>query len=146
MTKRMDFPVMDVERSVASHEELVATKRELPDMRGEVCIGGLDYAAIRDFAAVGLLFKNGADYVWLSHSFVRKEFVDTYYGYSKRKDSINGKRQFAPIKKWEQEGLLTVIDEASINPQYIVDWFVKMRDDEGYDLQRIVSDNFRMEI
>lgn len=42
--------------------------------------------------------------------------------------------------------MLTVIDEASINPQYIVDWFVKMRDEEGYDLQRIVSDNFRMEI
>lgn len=146
MTKRMDFPVTDVERSVASYEELVATKRELPDMRGEICIGGLDYAAIRDFAAVGLLFKDGEDYIWLSHSFVRKEFVDTYYGYSKRKDSINGKRQFAPIKKWENEGLLTVVDEASIRPQLIVDWFVRMRDEEGYDLQRIVSDNFRMEI
>ena len=146
MTKRMDFPVMDVERSVASHEELVATKRELPDVRGDICIGGLDFAAVRDFAAVGLLFKKDDDYVWLCHSFVRKEFVDTYYGYTKPKESINGKRQFAPIRKWEQDGWLTVVDEATISPSHIVDWFVRMRDVEGYDLQRIVSDNYRMEI
>lgn len=146
MTKRMDFPVMDVERSVASHDELVATKRDMPDVRGDICIGGLDYAAVRDFASVGLLFKKGEDYIWLNHSFVRKEFVDTFYGYSRPKDSVNGKRQFAPIKKWEEEGWLTVIDEPSIHPRYVVDWFVKMRDEEGYDLQRIVADNYRMEI
>lgn len=146
LTKRMDFPVVDVERSVASYEELVATKRTIPDLSGEICIGGLDFAAVRDFAAVGLLFKKGEDYVWLCHSFVRKEFVDTFYGYSRVKDNVNGKRQFAPIKKWEQEGHLTVVDEPTISPKYVVDWFVRMRDDEGYDLQRIVSDNFRMEI
>lgn len=146
MTKRMNHPVADVERSVASYEELVATKREIPDMRGEICIGGLDFAAVRDFAAVGMLFKQDEDYIWLSHSFVRKEFVDTYYGYSKPKDSINGKRQFAPIKKWEQDGHLTVLDEESISPQKIVDWFIYQRDVEGYDIQRIVSDNFKMEI
>lgn len=146
MTKRMNFPVTDVERSVASYEELVATKRDIPDVRGEICIGGLDYAAVRDFAAVGLLFKQGDDYIWITHSFVRKEFVDTYYGYSRPKDSVNGKRQFAPIKKWEDEGWLTVIDEPTISPSSIVSWFVKMRDEEGYDLQRIVSDNFRLPI
>lgn len=144
MTKRMNLPVVDVERSVASYKELVATKREFPDLYGEPCIGGLDYAAIRDFAAVGLLFKQGEDFVWLSHAFVRKEFVDTYYGYTKPKDSINGKRQFAPIRKWEEAGWLTVVDEPDIAPRYVVDWFVRMRDEMGYDLQRIVADNFRM--
>ena len=38
------------------------------------CIGGLDYASIKDFAAVGLLFRDGDDYIWKSHSFVRKGF------------------------------------------------------------------------
>lgn len=146
MTKRMNWPVVDVERSVASHEELVATKRDIPDISGDICIGGLDFAAVRDFAAVGLLFKHDDDYVWLCHSFVRKEFVDTFYGYSKPKDSINGKRQFAPIKRWEQEGWLTVVNEDTIDPKYVVDWFVRMRDEEGYDLRRIVADNYRMEI
>ena len=146
MTKQMNWPVTDVERSVASYEELVATKKEIPDLYGEVCIGGLDFAAVRDFAAVGLLFKKDDDYVWLTHSFVRKEFVSTFYGYGRVKDNVNGKRQFAPIKKWEDQGFLTVVDEATIPPKAIVDWFVRMRDEEGYDLQYIVSDNFRMEL
>jgi len=146
MTKRQNFPVTDTERSVATHEELKATKRDFPEIEGLPAVGGLDYAAIRDFAAVGLLFKVGDDYVWLSHSFVRKAFVDAFYGYSKPKDSINGKRQFAPIRKWEEQGLLTVVDDDTINPQLVVDWFVRMRDIEGYDLKTIVADNFRIPI
>ena len=145
MTKRMNLPVADTERSVASHDELVATKRDFPDLTGRQCIGAFDYAAVRDFASVGLLFKSGEDYVWMSHSFVRKEFVDATYGYSKPKDSVNGKRIFAPIKKWEEDGFLTVLDEPTISAKYIADWFVRMRDDEGYDLQTIVADRFRAE-
>lgn len=146
MTKRQNFPVTDTERSVATHEELKATKRDFPEIDGLPAVGGLDYAAIRDFAAVGLLFKVSDDYVWLSHSFVRKAFVDAFYGYSKPKESINGKRQFAPIRKWEDQGLLTVVDEDTIDPQLVVDWFVRMRDIEGYDLKTIVADNFRIPI
>lgn len=146
MTKRQNFPVTDTERSVATHEELKATKRDFPEIEGLPAVGGLDYAAIRDFAAVGLLFKVDDDYVWLSHSFVRKAFVDAFYGYSKPKESINGKRQFAPIRKWEDQGLLTVVDDDTIDPQLVVDWFVRMRDIEGYDLKTIVADNFRIPI
>lgn len=151
MTKRMNLPVVDVERSVASFEELKATKRDFPDLEYRSCIGGLDFASVRDFAAVGLLFKDGDDYVWKSHSFVRKAFVDKYYGYSKRSDErsvgANGRQKtVAPIKKWENNGWLTVVDEPTIDPRYIVDWFVSMRDDYGYDLKRIVSDNYRMDV
>lgn len=145
MTKRMNYPVVSVERSVATYEELLATKRELPDYSGLSAIGGLDFASIRDFAAVGFLLKIDGIYTFICHSFVRKEFVDAFYGYSKPKDSVNGKRQFAPIKKWEEQGHLTVLDEPSINPQHVVDWFVEIRD-SGIDLKVIVGDNFRMDI
>ena len=60
----------------------------------------VNVASTRDFAAVGLLFKSDENYVWKTHSFVRKGFVDAIYGYSKPKDTINGKRQFAPIRLW----------------------------------------------
>ncbi|MFC4652644.1 terminase TerL endonuclease subunit [Lactococcus nasutitermitis] len=146
MTKRMNYPVTDTERSVATHEELVATKRDFPDLHGRIATGGFDFASIRDFIAVGALFKIDGNYIFKSHSFVRKGFVDAFYGYSKPKEAINGKRQFAPIKKWEKEGLLTVLDEPSMNPQHVVDWFVRMRDEEGYDFQTICGDNFRMDI
>ncbi|XHB95507.1 hypothetical protein AAFF39_12335 [Lactococcus garvieae] len=72
--------------------------------------------------------------------------MDRIYSYSKPNENVNGKRRFAPIRKWEEEGLLTVLDEPSMNAQHVVDWFVKMRDEEGYDFQTICGDNFRMDI
>ncbi|MGZ7244268.1 terminase large subunit, partial [Streptococcus pyogenes] len=44
MTKRMNLPVTDLERSVASREEIMATNRPFPDLSGRQAIGGLDYA------------------------------------------------------------------------------------------------------
>ncbi len=144
MTKRMNFPVTDIERSVATYEELKATKRELPEVRDLPAIGGFDFASTRDFIAVGALFKIDGDYIFKCHSFVRKEFVDRIYSYSKPNENINGKRRFAPIRQWEEEGLLTVLDEPSMDPQHVIDWFVRMRDEEGYDFQTICGDAYKM--
>jgi phage terminase large subunit-like protein len=142
MTKRMNLPVSDLERSVAKWEEIVATNRPFPDLYGRECIGALDFASIRDFAACGLLFRVDGEYIFKTHSFVRKEFVDIYYGYSKKANEYK-KEKFAPIKEWKEQGLLTVVDEPTINPQHIVNWFVEMR--ESYGLKKIIADNFRME-
>lgn len=142
MTKRMNLPVTNLERSVAKWSEILATDRPFPDLEGQECIGSLDFASIRDFAACGLLFRQSGDYLFKTHSFVRKEFVDIYYGYSKKAGEYK-KQKFAPIKEWEEQGLLTVVDEPTINPQHIVDWFVKMR--EQYGVKKIIADNFRME-
>lgn len=144
MTKRMNFPVTDIERSVATYEELKATKRDFPELRNLPAVGGFDFASTRDFIAVGVLFKIDGDYVFKCHSFVRKEFVDRIYSYSKPNENINGKRRFAPIRQWGDEGLLTVLDEPSMDPQHVVDWFVRMRDEEGYDFQTICGDAYKM--
>lgn len=146
MTKRMNYPVVDIERSVATYEELKATKVEFPVLKNLPAIGGFDFASIRDFIAVGALFKIDDKYIFKSHSFVRKEFVDRIYSYSKPNENVNGKRRFAPIRKWEEEGLLTVLDEPSMNPQHVVDWFVRMRDEEGYDFQTICGDGYKMDV
>lgn len=146
LTKRMNLPVTSLETSVASTEELLATKREMPYLLDHQAIGAVDLSQVRDFTAVGLLFKIEEDYVWLTHSYVTKSFVDKTYGYSRPKTAINGKKQFAPIKKWEEQGLLTVVDTPTINPRLVVEWFVKMRDEFGYNLRQIVMDNFRLDI
>lgn len=151
MTKRMNLPVTDLEKSVATREEMLRTAyeedletlRKVPDVRCKQAIGCLDYASLRDFAACGLLFKVDDDYVFNTHSFVRKQFADIYYGYS-RKAEEHKKERFAPIKKWENKGLLTVVDEPTISPKYIVEWFVRAK--EEYGVTKIVADNFRMEI
>jgi phage terminase large subunit-like protein len=142
MTKRMNLPVQDLEKSVAKWEEIMATNAPIPILHGREAIGGLDFASIRDFAACGLLFREGEKYIFLSHSFVRKETADIYYGYSRRATEAN-KEKFAPIREWEEQGLLTIIDEPTINPQHIVSWFEKMRG--NYHITKIISDNFRME-
>lgn len=131
MTKRMNWPEVDLEKSVATKEEIEATNRPIPPMLHRTCVGGLDYARIKDFAAVGLLFKLDGTYIWKTHSFVRKGFLD----------KVNLK---APIREWEEKGLLTIVDGPVIEIHHIVDWFVAMR--EQYGLTTIVADSFRLDL
>lgn len=131
MTKRMNLPEVDLEKVVAPWEDILATNRPFPILENRQCLGGLDYASIKDFAAVGLLFRDGENYIWKSHSFVRKGFLDTV-------------KLKAPINEWEKQGLLTIVDEPSINPLYIVMWFDRMRD--IYGLEKVIADNFRMDL
>src|SRR5699024_139061 len=131
MTKRMNFPSTDLETSVATWEEIKSTNRPFPDLKNKSCVGGLDFASIRDFAAVGLLFKIDNEYIWKSHSFVRKGFLDNV-------------EMTPPIYDWHDEGLLTIVDEPVINIKHIVDWFVKMR--ESYGVNTIVADTFRLDL
>lgn len=133
MTKRMNYPEVDLNKTVASWEDILATNRPFPDLAHRTCVGGLDFASIKDFAAVGLLFKVGEDYVWKTHSFVRKGFLDI------------AKLKITPhLKEWEKDGLLTIVDEPVISIKHIVDWFVRMR--ELYGLTTIVADTFRLDL
>lgn len=131
MTKRMNLPEEDSSKIVASRDDVLATSRDIPPLKNKTAIGGVDYASIKDFAAVGLLFKQGDNVVWLSHSFARKEYLDQA-------------QLKPPIKEWERQGHLTIVDEPSINPAHIVNWFIKMR--EKYAIQKVVADNFRMDL
>lgn len=139
MTKRMNRPAEDLTSSVASWDEIMRTgfevdgktPRIIPELKNKSCVGGLDFASIRDFAAVGLLFKVDDDYIWKSHTFVNENFLR----------NIELK---APIREWEQEGLLSIIDEPVIPVKLIVDWFVSMR--EKYGLTTIVADTFRLDL
>lgn len=141
-TKRMNLPLTDLERSVAKWEEIQAANKALPNLEGRECIGCIDFAQIRDFASVGLVFKHDGKVPFITHSFTRKEFVDKYYGYSMKK--IEGNQKFAPIKEWEDKRLLTVLDEEMINLEHIVNWFVTMR--MKYSIKKIIGDNYRMEM
>ncbi|OAB48468.1 terminase TerL endonuclease subunit [Paenibacillus antarcticus] len=142
MTKRMNLPLTDLERSVAKWEEISGTNQPLPNLEGKECIGCIDFAQIRDFASVGLVFKHDGKVPFISHSYTRKEFVDKYYGYSMRE--VEKTQKFAPIREWESKGLLTVLDEEMINMEHIVNWFVTMR--LKYYITKIIGDNYRMEM
>ncbi len=131
MTKRMNLPEVDLEKVIAPWEEILATNRPIPKLDNQMCIGGLDFANIRDFASVGLLFRKNEDYIWITHSFVRQGFLDTV-------------KLEPPIKEWEEKGYLTIVDDDVIEVEYIVNWFVKAR--EKYGLEKVVADNYRTDI
>lgn len=142
VTKRMNFLMDNLENSVASWEEIEATNRPFFNLDSKP-IGSLDFGSVRDFTACGLLFKKGDEYAFKTFSFAIKHFCDVHYGYSSSaNDYGTGKK--APIKKWEEQGLMKVVDEPSLNPMHVVNWFVEMR--EKYGVEKIIADNYKLDI
>lgn len=133
LTKRMNLSDVELASSVATREDIMATNRPIPVLQNEECIGGLDYASMRDFASVGCLFFKEGNYIWLTHSFVRKGFLD------------HEALAISPeIPLWEKQGLLTVVDEPTISVRHIVSWFEDMR--ELYGVTKIIGDTYRMDL
>lgn len=142
VTKRMNFIEDDMEHLVATREQLEATNRPFFNL-DTVPIGSLDFGSVRDFSSCGLLFKKGDEYAFKSFTFAIKQFCDVHYGYSINNGSIGTEKKI-PLKEWERRGLIKVIDEPSLNPMHIVNWFVEMR--ELYGVRKIVADNYKMDI
>ena len=57
MTKRMNIPENAEEISVTDWDNIAATKRDLPDLKGWSCVCGVDYTKITDFASVDMHFR-----------------------------------------------------------------------------------------
>lgn len=131
MTKRMNVPDVDEEKVVALWDEILATNKEMPNLENKACIGGLDYALVRDFASVGLLFRDNDEYYWKTHSFIRRGFLETTH-------------LEPPIEEWANNGLLTIVDDDVIDISYIVNWFQQQQ--QKYNLVKVISDNFRTDI
>ncbi len=90
MTKRMNLPVTNLERSVAKWSEILATNRPFPDLYAQECIGALDFASIRDFAACGLLFrKNGSTFLKLIRLFEKNLLISIMDTLKKQESSKN---------------------------------------------------------
>jgi phage terminase large subunit-like protein len=142
VTKRMNFIEDDMEHSVASWKEIEATNRPFFKL-DTTPIGSLDFGSVRDFAACGLLFKKGDEFAFKTFSFAIKHFCDVHYGYSNTANN-SGTEKKAPIKEWEKLGLMKVIDEPSLNPMHVVNWFIDAR--EKYGVEKIIADNYKLDI
>lgn len=129
MTKRMNIPKGSKDIEVTSWENILATNKEIPNLEGASCTIGFDYTKVNDFLTVGLLFLKKGTYYWISHSW--------FCSNSKDKDRIK-----APIKEWQEKGLLTIVDDIEINPdipcQWVQDQLTK------YNCVKTGIDNFRL--
>lgn len=128
MTKRMNLPQSAVDVAVTDYENIKATNRPLPDMRGWSCVAGIDYASITDFASVNLRFKRDGLKHDINHSWLCLQSKDL-------------ERIKAPWKEWADAGLLTLVDDVEIHPSLIANYLLE----QGaiYDIKKLALDNFR---
>ncbi|MCL2699808.1 MAG: terminase large subunit, partial [Defluviitaleaceae bacterium] len=128
MTKRMNIPKGNKDTEVTDWENVKATNRPIPDLKGCTCVAGIDFARSEDFVAAGLLFKIGEIRYWISHTFVCLASADL-------------KRIKAPLKDWANAGLLEFVDGVEIPAVMVTRWLTdKMAD---YNITNLGIDQFR---
>lgn len=129
MTKRMNIPKGSKDIEVTSWENILETNKEIPNLEGASCTIGFDYTKVNDFLTVGLLFLKGGVYYWISHSW--------FCTNSRDKDRIK-----APLKEWQEKGLLTIVDDIEINPDVPCEWVQEQL--TKYNCIITGIDNFRL--
>lgn len=129
VVKRMNIAKSQNEdKEVTSWENILATNQPIPELKGATCYGAVDYAKTTDFVTAGLLFRYNNCLVWITHTWVC----------SKSKDLPRIK---APLREWEELGLLTFVDEDEISPDIVADWF--LINGQIYNITKLFVDNYR---
>ena len=135
LTKRMNLPAEDNYTVIAPWEKILATNKPIPydELEGLACIGALDYAQITDFASCGLLFKRGGLRYYLEHTFVCHKAL-----------KIESRKIKFPVMEMVDRGLITLVKEDSIKPEYIAQWFLEQQ--KKYNILNIVADAYRIKL
>ena len=132
-TKRMNLPDTDAYTAVATPEQINATNRPIPleELENNECVGAVDYASVSDFCSCGLLFKKNGNYYWIEHTFVCKRALEL------------GRVEIKfPVREMAQQGLLTIVNDTSITPDIVADWFLEKA--EHYNIIDIRADRYRI--
>lgn len=128
MTKRMNRPECESEIAVTDYDNVKATNKPLPELKGKQCICGIDLSKTADWTAVNLHFRDGDKRYDICHAWV-----------CKRNQNFN--RLNCPWQVWEEMNLLTVVDNVEIDPNMIADYIKKMK--SLYHIKKVCIDNFR---
>ena len=128
MTKRMGIRAGVAEAMVTDYENVIRTNKPLPDMKGWHCVVGIDYAELNDWAAVNLHFRKGEQRYDINHAWICTQSRDLH-------------RIKVPYQEWASKGMLTIIDEPSIHPDYLCEYIAEMG--KRYHIKMVAIDNFR---
>lgn len=128
LTKRMGLRQGFAELAVTDYEKVKATNKALPCLSGWSCTVGVDYAEISDFASVNLHFKKGTERFDVSHSWLCLQ-------------SKNLHRIKAPWQDWAEKGLITPVDDVSINPDLLAEYVAEAM--LQYQVKKLCMDGFR---
>ena len=128
MTKRMNIPQGRKDAEVTSWENILATNRPVPDLRGKTCVCGIDYAKTTDFISAFLLFKDKDRYYGIHHSWFCNRSNDR-------------SRIKIPLNEMVERGLLTIVDDVEVSPSLITAWIEEQA--QLYDISKIAIDSYR---
>lgn len=134
-TKRMNMPAQSAFTVAAEWEQILATEQpfDLEEFKGMQCVGAIDYAEIKDFCSVGLLFKKGGKRYWHEHTFVCHKAL-----------KVTSRPIKFDVDTAVKKGLITIIYDESIKAHYIAKWFLDNA--KNYKIQNISTDSFRAAI
>lgn len=133
MTKRMNIPVQNAEMEVATWDKILATNKEIPDLTGYSCIGGVDYSSVKDFTSVGLLFRAEEKFYWIHHTFI------CHLALKQENRSFK-----FPIHEAVEKGLATIINDDCIDGKYVAEWFKEQS--KKYNIIEVYADDYRKSI
>lgn len=128
LAKRMGLRAGFTEVSVTDYEKVLATNRELPDLKGWTCTVGIDYAELSDWASVNLHFRRGQMRFDINHAWVCAQ-------------SKTLPRVKAPWKEWAKAGHLTVVQDVSIHPDLIAQYIAQAM--RKYNVKMLAMDHHR---
>lgn len=128
LTKRMGLRSQAAETAVTDYDNIQATKRDLPDLRGWACTAGIDYAEMSDWAAVNLHFRCGDERFDINHAWVCTHSKTLH-------------RVKAPWREWAKAGHLTVVDEVTIHTDLLAEYLAQAA--QLYIIKGLAMDNFR---
>lgn len=131
MSKRMNVPDIANDKAVAEYSLIKKTNRPLPtDLHGATCIVGIDTSKTSDMEAVSAVFRRDGYVYVLTHTWVCTSSKD--WGRMKVVEEF---------PKWVDMGLLTVVDDVEISPNYIKAYIDSLK--EEYRIQTVCIDDFR---
>ena len=128
LTKRMGIRAGFKEVSVTDYEKVLATKKALPDLTGDPCTVGIDYAELNDWAAVNIHFRRGEERFDINHAWICAQAKTL-------------PRVKAPWQEWAREGIVTVVQDVSIHPDLLTGYI--QRAAQRYNIRMLALDHYR---
>lgn len=128
MTKRMNIPSAVNDIQVTEWDNIIATKKDIPDLTGWSCTCGIDYTKTTDFASCNLHFKSGNDRYDINHTWICSNSKDLH-------------RIKAPYAEWANRNLVTIVDDVEISPNIITDYIQEAK--YKYNILSLAIDDYR---
>ena len=133
--KRCNLPQMYTMSALTEYDNIKATNQPIPyeEIKGMYCTIGIDFASISDMVGVSICIKRSCKYYIISKAFMNKN--------SKDLPKIK-----APLKNWEEMGLLEFTDGVENDPSTVFEWIRETTEKYELMIEGIAIDLYRLSV